>query len=148
VPGASLLTIAILVLGIVQIGPLIIVAPVVFWAWTALSTPGAIALTLCMLTVNYMDNVLKPFIFAHGLSTPIPVIFIGVIGGVLAHGVAGLFVGPVVLAVVWELATAWIAGGNAERAARASGARAARGAAREGAGRGQLRVRLSRRAAP
>jgi predicted PurR-regulated permease PerM len=109
VPGASLLTIAILVLGIVQIGPLLIVAPVVFWAWTTLSTPAAIGLTICMLTVNYMDNVLKPFIFAHGLSTPIPVIFIGVIGGVLAHGVAGLFVGPVVLAVVWELGNAWIA---------------------------------------
>ncbi len=109
VPGASLLTIAILILGIVQIGPLLIVAPVVFWAWTALPTAGALGLTLCMLTVNYMDNVLKPFIFAHGLSTPIPVIFIGVIGGVLAHGVAGLFVGPVVLAVVWELGTAWIA---------------------------------------
>lgn len=109
VPGANLLTIVILVLGIVQIGPLLVVAPVVFWAWTNLSTPAAIGLTICMLTVNYMDNVLKPFIFAHGLSTPIPVIFIGVIGGVLAHGVAGLFVGPVVLAVVWELATAWIA---------------------------------------
>jgi predicted PurR-regulated permease PerM len=109
VPGANLLTIAILVLGIVQIGPLLVVAPVVFWAWTTLSTPAAIGLTICMLTVNYMDNVLKPFIFAHGLSTPIPVIFIGVIGGVLAHGVAGLFVGPVVLAVVWELASAWIA---------------------------------------
>jgi predicted PurR-regulated permease PerM len=109
VPGASLLTIAILVLGIVQIGPLLVVAPVVFWAWTTLSTAAAVGLTLCMLSVNYMDNVLKPFIFAHGLSTPIPVIFIGVIGGVLAHGVAGLFVGPVVLSVVWELANAWIA---------------------------------------
>lgn len=109
VPGANLLAIAILVLGIVQIGPLLIVAPVVFWAWTSLSTPAAIGLTICMLSVNYMDNVLKPFIFAHGLSTPIPVIFIGVIGGVLAHGVAGLFVGPVVLAVVWELGTAWVA---------------------------------------
>ncbi|PPD43375.1 MAG: AI-2E family transporter [Methylocystis sp.] len=109
VPGANLLTITILVLGIVQIGPLIVVAPVVFWAWTTLSTPVAIGLTICMLTVNYMDNVLKPFIFAHGLSTPIPIIFLGVIGGVLAHGVAGLFVGPVVLAVVWELGNAWIA---------------------------------------
>jgi predicted PurR-regulated permease PerM len=109
VPGASLLSIAILVLGIVQIGPLLVVAPVVFWAWTTLSTPGAIALTFCMLIVNYMDNVLKPFILAHGLSTPIPIIFLGVIGGVLAHGVAGLFVGPVVLAVVWELGNAWIA---------------------------------------
>jgi predicted PurR-regulated permease PerM len=109
VPGANLLTIAILVLGIIQIGPLLVVAPVVFWAWTTLSTPAAIGLTICMATVNYMDNVLKPFIFARGLSTPIPVIFIGVIGGVLAHGVAGLFVGPVVLAVVWELGNAWIA---------------------------------------
>ncbi|WBK01814.1 AI-2E family transporter [Methylocystis parvus] len=109
VPGANVLTIAILVLGIVQIGPLLIVAPVVFWAWTTLSTPAALGLTICMLTVNYMDNVLKPFIFAHGLSTPIPVIFIGVIGGIMAHGVVGLFVGPVVLAVVWELGSAWIA---------------------------------------
>jgi predicted PurR-regulated permease PerM len=108
VPGAGLLTMAILVLGIVQIGPLLVVGPVVFWAWTTLPTAGAIALTLCMATVNYMDNVLKPFIFAHGLSTPIPVIFMGVIGGVLAHGIAGLFVGPVVLAVVWELGSAWI----------------------------------------
>ena len=114
VPGWSLLTLAILVLGIIQIGPLLIVAPVVFWAWTympptAMSPAGAIALTLCMLTVNYMDNVLKPFLLAHGLETPVPVIFIGVIGGVLAHGVAGLFAGPVVLAVVWELGKAWIA---------------------------------------
>ncbi len=108
VPGASLLTIAILVLGIIQIGPLLIVAPVIFWAWTTLSSGPALALTVCMLSVNYMDNVLKPFIFAHGLSTPIPVIFVGVIGGVLAHGIAGLFAGPVVLAVVWELTKAWI----------------------------------------
>ncbi|MBM3563730.1 MAG: AI-2E family transporter [Alphaproteobacteria bacterium] len=109
VPGASLLTIAILVLGIIQIGPLLVVAPVIFWAWTTLASGPALALTVCMLSVNYMDNVLKPFIFAHGLSTPIPVIFVGVIGGVLAHGIAGLFAGPVVLAVVWELAKAWIA---------------------------------------
>lgn len=109
VPGASLLTLAILVLGIIQIGPLIIVAPVIFWAWTTMPTGPALALTLCMLTVNYMDNVLKPFLLAHGLTTPMPVIFVGVIGGVLAHGVAGLFAGPVVLAVVWELTKAWIA---------------------------------------
>ncbi len=108
VPGASLLTIAILVLGIIQIGPLIVVAPVIFWAWTTLTPGPALALTVCMLSVNYMDNVLKPFIFAHGLSTPIPVIVVGVIGGVLAHGIAGLFAGPVVLAVVWELGKAWI----------------------------------------
>jgi predicted PurR-regulated permease PerM len=108
VPAASLLTMAILVLGIIQIGPLLVVAPVIFWAWTHLNTGPAIALTLCMLTVNYMDNVLKPMLLAHGLSTPMLVIFIGVIGGVIAHGLPGLFVGPVVLAVIWDLGMAWI----------------------------------------
>ena len=88
---------------------MLVVAPVIFWGWTTLATGPALALTVCMLSVNYVDNVLKPFIFAHGLSTPIPVIFVGVIGGVLAHGIAGLFAGPVVLAVVWELTKAWIA---------------------------------------
>ena len=110
VPAASLLTLAILVLGIVQIGPFLVVAPVIFWAWTHMTTGPAIALTLCMVTVNYMDNVLKPFLLSHGLSTPMMVFFLGVIGGVLAHGVPGLFVGPVVLAVVWELGKAWISG--------------------------------------
>jgi predicted PurR-regulated permease PerM len=117
-PGASLLAITIFVLGIIQIGPLIIVAPVIIWAWMKLTTGPALALTLCMAIVNYMDNFLKPFLLSRGLSTPMPVIFIGVIGGVLAHGVAGLFAGPVVLAVVWELARAWI---SDELEGRASG---------------------------
>lgn len=108
VPGSSLLALAILVLGIVQIGPMLVVAPVIFWAWTHLGTPGAVALTLCMLSTNYIDGAVKPFVLAHGLTTPVPVIFIGVIGGVIAHGFAGLFVGPVVLAVIWEIGRAWI----------------------------------------
>lgn len=108
VPGAGLLAVTILVLGIVQIGPMLVVAGVVFWAWTHLSTMPAVALTLCMLSTNYIDSAVKPFLLAHGLSTPMPVIFIGVIGGVIVHGFAGLFVGPVVLAVVWELGRAWI----------------------------------------
>jgi predicted PurR-regulated permease PerM len=36
------------------------------------------------------------------------VIFIGVLGGMLAHGIVGLFVGPIILAVAWELMMAWI----------------------------------------
>jgi predicted PurR-regulated permease PerM len=112
VPGASLLTLIILVLGIVQLGPLIIVAPVIIWGWVNLDPGSALALTICMLIVNFMDNVLKPFLLARGLTTPTLVIFIGVIGGVLAHGIAGLFAGPVVLAVAWDLAYAWIHDGS------------------------------------
>jgi predicted PurR-regulated permease PerM len=107
VPGASLLTLAILVLGIIQIGPLLIVAPVVVWSWTTLATGPALALTACMATVSVIDNFLKPFVLTSG-ATPRLVTFIGVVGGVLAYGFAGLFVGPVVLAVAWDLANAWI----------------------------------------
>lgn len=112
VPGASLLTVAILVLGIVQIGPLILVAPLIVWGWMTMPTALALAFTICMLTVNFMDSFLKPFVLARGLTTPILVIFIGVIGGVLEHGIAGLFAGPVVLAVAWDLARAWFSEGE------------------------------------
>jgi len=108
VPFASLLAVAILVLGIIQIGPLIIVLPLIVWGWFSLSTGGALAFTACMAMVSVIDNFLKPFVLTRGLTTPMLVTLIGVIGGVLTYGVAGLFVGPVVLAVAWDLADAWI----------------------------------------
>jgi predicted PurR-regulated permease PerM len=52
--------------------------------------------------------VVKPLVMGHGLTTPTLVIFIGVIGGTLAHGIVGLFIGPIILAVAWELMTAWV----------------------------------------
>jgi predicted PurR-regulated permease PerM len=107
VPGASLLTLAILVLGIIQVGPLLVVAPLVVWSWTTMNIGPALALTACMATVSVIDNFLKPFVLTSG-STPRLVTFIGVIGGVITYGFAGLFVGPVVLAVAWDLANAWI----------------------------------------
>jgi predicted PurR-regulated permease PerM len=51
---------------------------------------------------------LKPLAMGRGLTTPTLVIFIGVIGGTLAHGIVGLFIGPIILAVAWELMTAWM----------------------------------------
>ena len=53
----------------------------------------------------------------RGLTTPTLVILIGVIGGTLAHGIIGLFIGPIILAVAWELAAVWI---RIQRAAPAS----------------------------
>jgi predicted PurR-regulated permease PerM len=54
----------------------------------------------------------------RGLTTPSLVIFIGVVGGTLAHGIVGLFIGPIILAVAWELLTAWVRDDDA-RTARA-----------------------------
>ena len=108
VPFASLLTLAILVLGIVQIGPLLVVIPLIVWSWMTMSTLAALAFTACMTAVYFIEAFLKPFVLARGLTTPTLVIFVGVIGGILAHGISGLFAGPIVLAVAWEIANAWI----------------------------------------
>jgi predicted PurR-regulated permease PerM len=64
--------------------------------------------TLYIVPVGFVDNALKPFVMGHGSRTPMVVIFIGVLGGTLAHGLIGLFIGPIVLAVGWELLAAWM----------------------------------------
>jgi predicted PurR-regulated permease PerM len=61
-----------------------------------------------MVPINLLDNLLRPIVMGRGLKTPILVILIGVIGGTLAYGITGLFLGPIVLAVIWELFVSWI----------------------------------------
>jgi predicted PurR-regulated permease PerM len=112
IPGATLLTSAALVLGIVQIGPSLVILPAIFWAWTSMETAHALLFTLYMIPVNVIDNILRPLVMTRGLTTPILVILIGVIGGTISHGVTGLFLGPIILAVTWELFTNWTNEGN------------------------------------
>jgi predicted PurR-regulated permease PerM len=108
VPAASLLTSAVLVLGIIQIGPSIVIIPLIIWSWIALETTTALLFTAYMIPVSLLDNILRPLVMARGLDTPMLVIFLGVIGGTISYGITGLFLGPIILAVIWELLMAWI----------------------------------------
>ncbi len=108
VPHASLITFAVLIFAIVQIGPSIILIPVIIWSWTVMETTSALLFTMYMVPVNLLDNVLRPVVMGRGLKTPMLVILIGVVGGTLAYGFIGLFLGPIVLAVMWELFVTWI----------------------------------------
>jgi predicted PurR-regulated permease PerM len=108
VPGAGLIRFGALVLGIIQIGPSIILIPVIIWSWIKLDTPAALLFTVYMVPVGLVDNVLRPFVMGRGLTTPMPVVFAGLIGGVIAYGVIGVFLGPIVLAVAWGLLVAWL----------------------------------------
>jgi predicted PurR-regulated permease PerM len=108
IPGASLITSAVLILGILQIGPSIILIPLIIWSWTAMETSAALLFTLYMIPVILLDNILRPLVMARGLDTPILIVLIGVIGGTVSYGVTGLFLGPIILAVIWELTVAWI----------------------------------------
>jgi predicted PurR-regulated permease PerM len=113
VPAASVITSAVLIFGIIQIGPAIILVPVVIWSWFAMEPATALLFTAYMVPVNLLDNVLKPIVMGRGLKTPTLVILIGLLGGTLAYGITGLFLGPIVLAVIWELLVAWIREGEA-----------------------------------
>lgn len=108
IPQASLLTFAILILGIIQLGPSIVIIPIIIWSWTFMDTGPALLFTAYMIPVNLIDNFLRPIVMGRGLKTPMLVILVGVIGGTLAYGITGLFLGPIVLAVIWELLIAWI----------------------------------------
>lgn len=112
VPAAGLIAFGVLILGIIQVGPGILLLPVIIWAWTDMGTLSALLFTVYMLPVMLVDNILKPIIMSKGLQTPTLVIFIGVIGGTLAHGLLGLFLGPIVLAVSYELLIAWVKSGD------------------------------------
>ncbi|RXG96311.1 AI-2E family transporter [Bradyrhizobium zhanjiangense] len=107
-PSAGLLAIIVLLLSIVQIGAAIVLLPVVVWIGMDKEVTVALLLTVYLVAVGLLDNVLKPLLMGRGLTTPTLVILIGVIGGTLAHGIIGLFIGPIILSVAWELAAAWI----------------------------------------
>lgn len=108
IPSAGLLAFAVLLLSIVQIGAMIVLLPVVVWIWMDKDVTTALLLTVFFVVVGFLDNILKPLVMGRGLTTPTLVILIGVIGGTLAHGIVGLFIGPIILSVAWELAAAWI----------------------------------------
>jgi predicted PurR-regulated permease PerM len=108
VPGAGLLSFLVLLFGIIQVGPWIVLGPVIIWSWFALTKTVAVILTIYMVPVMLSDNVLRPLVMSRGLATPMPVILVGVIGGALAHGLTGLFIGPIVLSIAWQLLAAWL----------------------------------------
>ncbi len=108
VPGAGLLAFLVLVLCVVQIGPALIVLPVILWGWLHFDTVPALVLTVVLVGLTVMDNVLKPILMGRGLPTPTIVIFLGVIGGTVAYGLIGLFLGPIVLGVFYDLLIAWM----------------------------------------
>jgi predicted PurR-regulated permease PerM len=108
VPFAPVLTALMFVLCIAQIGPLLVLAPAVAWTyWSGSSGWGTFLLVWSAIVVS-MDNFLRPALIRKGADLPLLLIFAGVIGGLLAFGLIGIFVGPVILAVSYTLFGAWV----------------------------------------
>jgi predicted PurR-regulated permease PerM len=108
VPFASVLTVGMLMLCLAQIGPVLVLVPAVVWMfWTGDNVWGT-ALLIWSLFVGTLDNVLRPVLIKKGADLPLLLIFAGVIGGLVAFGLLGVFVGPVVLAVTYKLLQSWV----------------------------------------
>ncbi len=112
VPVAGLLTALTFMLCIAQIGPVLVLVPATVWAFWADNTVGGVLLIVVTVVVTTLDNVLRPLLIRMGADLPLLLIFSGVIGGLLAFGLVGIFIGPVVLAVAYTLLEAWMADGE------------------------------------
>ena len=109
VPFAAVLSAAMLMLCIAQVGPSLILFPAVAWMYWEENTGMATFLLVWSLVVVSLDNFLRPMLIKRGADLPLLLIFAGVIGGLISFGLIGIFVGPVALAVTYTLLRAWMA---------------------------------------
>jgi len=108
VPFAAALTGAMLLLSIAQVGVIPVLGAEVDWLyWRGESGWGTFML-IWMIVSGTMDNFLRPILIKKGADLPLLLVFAGVVGGLLAFGLIGIFVGPVILAVADKLLVAWI----------------------------------------
>lgn len=108
VPFAGLLTAVMLMLCLAQIGPLPVMLVAAGWLFWQGDTGWGVFMLVASAIVGTIDNFIRPVLIRMGADLPLLLILAGVIGGLFAFGLVGIFVGPVVLAVAWTLMSAWI----------------------------------------
>lgn len=108
VPFAGLWSVACLVLAVVQIGIGPIAIPVAIYMFSVSDTTTATLLTIWLLITLLADNILKPILLGKNAPVPMPVVFLGAIGGFMLSGFLGLFLGAVILTIGYKLFLAWL----------------------------------------
>ena len=108
VPAAGLWALLVLLLAVIQLPPLLVLAPVIVYVFSTSSTVVAVVFAVWSVLVGISDTFLKPILMGRGVDVPMLVIFMGAIGGFMLDGIIGLFVGAVVLALGYTLFTAWL----------------------------------------
>jgi predicted PurR-regulated permease PerM len=108
VPAAGLWAILVLVLAVIQLPPIIVLAPIAGWVFSFADTVPAVIFLVWALLVSASDGFLKPLLMGRGVDAPMLVILIGALGGMMLSGIIGLFVGAVVVAISYTLFMAWV----------------------------------------
>ena len=110
VPAAALLAAVMLLLCIMQVGPGLVLVPAAIWLFWRGEIFTGVVFSIWTVFVCTVDNFLRPFFIRKGVDLPVLLILAGVFGGLLAFGIIGLFIGPVILAVAYTLLRAWVSG--------------------------------------
>ncbi len=108
VPAVTLLIAVMMLLCLIQIGPGLVLFPAVIWLYRSDQSTWATVLLVWSVVVALSDNFLRPLLIRKGADLPFLLILVGVIGGLIAFGIIGLFIGPVMLAVTYTLLMTWI----------------------------------------
>ena len=108
IPYASVLSAVMFMLCIAQLGPGLVLVPAVIWLFVTGDTGWGIFLTVVTIAAITMDNFVRPILIRRGVHLPLLLILGGVIGGLIAFGLIGIFLGPVILAVAYTLFRAWL----------------------------------------
>jgi len=109
IPGAGLLALAVLLIGIMQLPATLMTLPVIVYVFvTQGATTATVVFAIYIFVAGLVDNVLKPLLLGRGVNVPMPVVLIGALGGMVASGIIGLFIGPVMLAVGYQLFWQWV----------------------------------------
>jgi predicted PurR-regulated permease PerM len=111
VPGAGVLAIVVLLLGIVQLPAALVSLPVIIYLWVGgdASTTSNIVFSVYLMVAGMADNVLKPLLLGRGVDVPMPIVLLGALGGMVSAGIIGLFIGAILLSVGYQLFIDWVA---------------------------------------
>jgi predicted PurR-regulated permease PerM len=110
-PAPGVLALIVFFMGLFQLSGIFFALPAIIYLWISGGTSVAVGILLTIFFVisGLADNVLKPLLLARGVeSVPMPVILIGALGGMVAAGFIGLFVGAILLAIVYRRYMRWV----------------------------------------
>jgi len=109
VPFALGLAALVFFLVVIQVGPLLVWIPLIIWYATQGHTGWTIFLIIYTAGVMIIDTILKPILIAKsGGKLPFLVLFLGVVGGMIAWGFTGMFKGAIIMAVFYTIFTKWL----------------------------------------
>ncbi len=116
VPGAALLAMLTFFLSVVPMGPPLVLVPAALWLFHQGATGWGVFMLIWAVGVSTVDNFVKPWLISQGSAMPFILILFGVLGGAIAFGFIGVFIGPTLLALGYRIVAEWSAAGRASAA--------------------------------